>query len=83
MRASAAVIRDLAGLLGEGGLLHAPSDTGKYDSGYRYGRGRALAVARPDTLAGLRSVVRYCYENDLRIIAQGASTGLLGRVDFS
>lgn len=78
MRASAAIIRDLTGLLGEGGLLHAPSDTGNYDRGYRYGHGRALAVARPDTLAGLRSVVRYCYANDLRIIAQGANTGLVG-----
>ncbi len=78
MRASAAIIRDLTGLLGENGLLHALPDTEKYDRGYRYGRGRALAVARPDTLAGLRSVVRYCYANDLRIIPQVANTGLVG-----
>lgn len=78
MRASAAIIRDLTGLLGEGGLLHAPPDAEKYERGYRYGRGRALAIARPNTLTGLRSVVRYCYAHDLRIIAQGANTGLVG-----
>src|SRR6185312_10926466 len=78
MEASAAIIRDLTGLLGEGGLLHAPRDTEKYERGYRYGRGRALAIARPNTLTGLRSVVRYCYAHDLRIIAQGANTGLVG-----
>lgn len=76
--ASAAVIRDLVALLGEGGVLHGSPDTGTYERGYRYGSGRALAVARPATVAELRSVVRYCHANDLRIIAQGANTGLVG-----
>ncbi|MGH8327646.1 MAG: FAD-binding oxidoreductase, partial [Steroidobacteraceae bacterium] len=78
MRTAAAVIRDLTGLLGEGGLLHALPDTQRYERGYRYGRGRALAIARPNTLAALRTVVRYCHANDLRIIPQGANTGLVG-----
>lgn len=76
--ACAAVIRDLIGLLGESGVLHASPDTEKYERGYRYGSGRALAVARPATIAELRSVVRYAHANDLRIIAQGANTGLVG-----
>jgi FAD/FMN-containing dehydrogenase len=73
-----AVIRDLMGLLGEGGVLHGSPDTEKYERGYRYGFGRALAVARPATVAELRSVVRYSHANDLCIIAQGANTGLVG-----
>jgi FAD/FMN-containing dehydrogenase len=76
--ASTAVIRDLLGLLDEGGVLHARSDVEKYERGYRYGSGSALAVARPATIEELREVVRYCYAHDLRIIAQGANTGLVG-----
>lgn len=75
---SPAAIRDLRGLLGERGVLHAGSDTERYERGYRYGSGRALAVARPATVAELREVVRYCHAHELRIIAQGANTGLVG-----
>lgn len=73
-----ALVRDLRELLGEGGVLHACSDVEKYERGYRYGSGRALAVARPATGEELRSVVRYCFAHALRIIAQGANTGLVG-----
>lgn len=72
------MIRDLIELLGKGGVLDARSDVEKYERGYRYGCGRALAVARPATVAELREVVRFCYARDLRIIAQGANTGLVG-----
>jgi FAD/FMN-containing dehydrogenase len=72
------VIRDLIELLGEGGVLDARSDVEKYERGYRYGCGRALAVARPATVAQLREVVRFCHAHELRIIAQGANTGLVG-----
>ncbi len=72
------VIRDLVGVLGEGGVLSTAADTGKYERGYRYGSGRALAVARPATVAELRALVRYCFAQDLRMIPQGANTGLVG-----
>lgn len=75
---SPAVIRDLVGLLGNGGVLHASPETHSYERGYRYGSGRALAIARPTTVAELRSVVRYCFAQELRIIPQGANTGLVG-----
>lgn len=76
--AYATAIRDLAGLLGDGGFLHLRPDVEKYERGYRYGAGRALAIARPATVAELRAVVRFCYTHDVRIIAQGANTGLVG-----
>lgn len=72
------MIRDLTDLLGEGGVLHTPPDVAKYEQGYRYGSGRAAAVARPATVAELREVVRFCYAHEVRIIAQGANTGLVG-----
>ena len=72
------MIRDLLELLGDGGVLHKPADVEKYERGYRYGSGRALAVARPATVAELRDAVRFCYVHDVRIIAQGANTGLVG-----
>lgn len=72
------MIRDLIERLGEGGILEARSDVEKYERGYRYGSGRALAVARPASVAQLREVVRFCHAHDLRIIAQGANTGLVG-----
>lgn len=75
---STALVRDLRELLGEGGVLDACTDVEKYERGYRYGSGRALAVARPATGEELRSVVRYCFARALRIIAQGANTGLVG-----
>jgi FAD/FMN-containing dehydrogenase len=72
------VIRGLIELLGEGAVLDARSDVEKYERGYRYGCGRALAVARPATVAELREIVRFCYAHELRMIAQGANTGLVG-----
>ena len=70
-------VSDLQGLIGADGVL-APSDgLERYERGYRYGTGRALAVARPANTGELRAVVRYCYANGVRIIPQGANTGLV------
>ena len=78
MTASAAATRDLLRLLGQGGVLHSSPDTEQYERGYRYGSGRALAVARPSTVVELASVVRYCFAHEVRIVPQGANTGLVG-----
>jgi FAD/FMN-containing dehydrogenase len=78
MTASTAVVGDLTGILGEGGILHAGPGVDKYERGYRYGVGRALAIARPATVAELQAIVRYCFAHDLRIVPQGANTGLVG-----
>ncbi|MEJ0039528.1 MAG: FAD-binding oxidoreductase [Gammaproteobacteria bacterium] len=72
------VIRDLVDRLGEAGVVAEATDRSRYERGYRYGDGKALAVARPATTEELRKVVRYCYRNDLRMVSQGANTGLVG-----
>jgi FAD/FMN-containing dehydrogenase len=74
----AGVIRDLDRLLGSAGVLDSSQDLGKYERGYRIGAGRALAVARPGTSDELRSVMRYCFAQNLRVVPQGANTGLVG-----
>lgn len=72
------MLRDLSGILGEAGILHSPQDTEQYERGYRYGSGRALAIARPATVAELSGLVRYCYAHSVKIVPQGANTGLVG-----
>ena len=72
------VVRDLIGILGEGGVVSCSADRERYERGYRYGSGHALAVARPATVAELTAVVRYCFAHEFRIVPQGANTGLVG-----
>jgi FAD/FMN-containing dehydrogenase len=75
---SASVVNDLARVLGEGSIVRSSRDAEKYERGYRYGAGRALAVVRPATVAELSEVVRYCFRRELKMVAQGANTGLVG-----
>jgi len=76
MRADA-VTRDLRKLLDEGSVLAAAEERERYERGYRYGRGTALAVALPRSAEQVAGIVRYAYRNDLRLVAQGANTGLV------
>ena len=59
MTASVGLIRDLGAIVGEGAVLQSSAETEKYERGYRYGAGRALAIVRPAAVAELASVVRY------------------------
>ncbi len=40
--------------------------------------GRALAVAQPDSVDGVASVVRWCAEHRVAVVPQGGNTGLSG-----
>jgi len=68
---------DLAAIVGPGGLVGPEEATDRYERGYRYGKGRALAIVRPGTTAEVADIVRYCFRNDVRLISQGANTGLV------
>ncbi len=70
-------VSGLQRLIGADGVLAPADGIEHYERGYRYGAGRALAVARPATTGELRAVVRYCFAQDLRVLAQGANTGLV------
>jgi FAD/FMN-containing dehydrogenase len=58
--------------------LDDPADLAKYETGWRYGAGKAAAVARPSTVEEVSSFLRHCFEQGIRVIPQGANTGLVG-----
>lgn len=71
-------LTDLQQILGGTDSVLTPADgIEQYQRGYRYGAGRALAVARPATTEDVRAVVRYCFAHDLQLVPQGANTGLV------
>jgi FAD/FMN-containing dehydrogenase len=72
------VVCDLSRILGASGVLRSSSETVHYERGYRYGNGRALAIVRPGAVDELQRVVRYCVEREIRMVPQGANTGLVG-----
>jgi len=49
-----------------------------YCKGWRYGAGKALAVAKPATLLEIWKILKVCVEADLIVIMQAANTGLTG-----
>ncbi len=62
-----------------GRLLTDPNDMAPFLSDWRKRwRGKALAVAQPDSTADVAAVVRWCIEHDVRIVPQGGNTGLVG-----
>jgi FAD/FMN-containing dehydrogenase len=65
-------------LLGEGGVLTERSDLERYETGWRYGRGRAWAVVRPSTPEQVAEVVRLAHEHGRPTHPIGANTGLVG-----
>ncbi len=73
-----AVLKELADLLGDGGLLLDEDDRAGYEKGWRYGRGRALAVARPRTPADVAAVLARCHAHGVRVQPLGANTGVVG-----
>ena len=49
-----------------------------YSKGWRYGEGKALAVAKPSTLVDIWKILQICVEYDVIVIMQAANTGLTG-----
>jgi len=78
MQTSSSIQEDLSALLGPGGVLTDPADLEKYETGWRYGKGKALLVVRPASTDQVAQVITFCKERSLRVLAQGANTGLVG-----
>jgi FAD/FMN-containing dehydrogenase len=64
--------------LGTAGLLLPPQDLDRYEISPNRRTGRAAAVIRPKTLQDVRTVLRICQEHGLRVVPQGANSGLVG-----
>jgi len=69
---------ELSALLGPGAVLSDPSDLEKYETGWRYGKGKALLMARPASTGEVVATLAFCRRHGLRVLAQGANTGLVG-----
>jgi FAD/FMN-containing dehydrogenase len=53
-------------------------DLGAYEQPWRGEPGKALAVVRPSSLDEVRDVVRWAVRERVRLVPQGANTGLVG-----
>jgi FAD/FMN-containing dehydrogenase len=68
----------LVDLLGADAVVTEPHELARYEQGWRYGRGAALAAVRPSTTADVARVLAFATAQGLRIVPQGANTGLVG-----
>ncbi|MFK7742652.1 MAG: FAD-binding oxidoreductase [Planctomycetota bacterium] len=75
--AAAELIESLSSAIGARNVLTAEADRLRYEEGWRYGKGTALCVARPGSTEEVASVMRACHEASVRVVPQGANTGLV------
>ena len=72
-----ALVAALIAALGERGVLSAPDDLTRYQRGWRYGAGVARCVVRPQDTGEVAEALRICAEHGVRVVPQGANTGLV------
>ncbi len=73
------LVAGLAARLPEGVLLYREEDLHPYEcDGLSVYRQTPLAVALPETVEQIRTILRYCNEHSLPVVARGAGTGLSG-----
>ena len=58
----AAVVRTLGEMLGEGAVVTEPHELARYEKGWRYGSGKALAVVRPGSTEEVARVLAFASE---------------------
>lgn len=68
----------LAERLGPGGVLTDPSDLARFETGWRYGQGRARLACRPRTVDEVVFVVQTANAHGAPMLPAGANTGLVG-----
>lgn len=72
-----ALVQALRSALGERGVLESPEDRARFETGWRYGKGTARCVARPDSTAQVAETLRICARHGARVVPQGANSGLV------
>jgi FAD/FMN-containing dehydrogenase len=68
----------LSDLLGADAVVTEPHELARYEKGWRCGQGSALAVVRPRSTGDVARVLALASERGIRLLAQGANTGLVG-----
>lgn len=75
----AAVVAALRGLLrAADAVITEEHERARYEKGWRYGSGTALAVVRPADTAEVARVLAFATAQGVRVLPQGANTGLTG-----
>lgn len=71
------ILQELRAIVGDS-FVSTGDDTATYATGARYGSGRALCVVRPGSTEEVARVIECCSRAGVRLLAQGANTGLVG-----
>lgn len=72
------LLDELRGIVGTAHVLTDPQHTQRFRTGFRFGFGSAIAVARPGSLLEQWRLVQACVAHDKIVIMQAANTGLTG-----
>ena len=72
------VVSSLRGLVGADAVLTEPHELARYEQGWRYGQGKALAAVRPSSTEDVSRVLAFAAAQGIRVVPQGANTGLVG-----
>jgi FAD/FMN-containing dehydrogenase len=72
------VAKALSDLLGDDAVVTETHELARYEKGWRYGQGTALAVVRPRSTQEVARALAFASEHGIRLVAQGANTGLVG-----
>jgi len=78
MKNNTGLIEKLKNIVGNKNVLTAEWSKVPHSEGWRYGKGKALAVAKPGTLIEIWNILKVCVDNNIIIIMQAANTGLTG-----
>jgi FAD/FMN-containing dehydrogenase len=68
----------LTKILGEGAVVTEAHELPRYEKGWRYGSGKALAVVRPATTEEVSRLLAFAAGRGIRVVPQGANSGLVG-----
>ena len=70
--------KDIESIVGKRQLITARWRKQPYSKGWRYGEGKAFAVAKPKSLIEIWRILEICIRDNIIIIMQAANTGLTG-----
>src|SRR5437870_3871281 len=73
-----AIASALVEMLGADAVVREPHELTRYEQGWRYGRGAALAAVRPASTDAVARVLAFASERGIGVVPQGANTGLVG-----
>ena len=72
------LINRLEAIVGARNVLSSPSKITPFVTGFRYGKGSALAVVSPGTILEQWKALQVCVDSNCVVIFQAANTGLTG-----